>query len=216
MLDFFGRTKILESDIEEYLLNVQKAGLLFNEAVKDFIGEDWETFQEREKEISIVENDADYLRRTIKRKLYTHMLIPDARGDVLALVETIDEVVDTTKKVVQNFSIEKPNIPNFLKADFIKLADFSQKAVDELVRAAKSFFSKIAEANDYINKVYFFEHEIDKLEERMKRHIFSASEIGGLAERIQLRYFIEKMATVSDSAEMVCDRLSVYVIKRSI
>jgi len=35
------------------------------------------------------------------------MLIPESRGDVLGVLETLDDVIDLTEKVVEHFSIEK-------------------------------------------------------------------------------------------------------------
>jgi uncharacterized protein Yka (UPF0111/DUF47 family) len=68
--------------------------------------------------------------------------------------------------------------------------------------------------NDYINKVYYFEHEADKLEEDIKRKAFSTKTISDLSNKVQIRYFAEQVARISDEAENVCDRLSIYAIKR--
>ncbi|NQU65995.1 MAG: hypothetical protein HQ517_17175, partial [SAR324 cluster bacterium] len=66
------------------------------------------------------------------------------------------------------------------------------------------------------NKVLFFENEVDKVEDTIKKVVFSTNKIQTLAERIQLRYFAEKMALISDVAESVCEKLSVFTIRREI
>lgn len=214
MLNFTSQTKELEGEIEAYLHLVQTTGLIFNEALKDYLNDSLEDFLVRVAEISQAEHEADEVRREIKFKLYTKMLIPESRGDVLGLLESIDEVVDQAKFIVTNLDIQKPDIPKFLVNDFLKIAEFSQKAMDEMVFAARAFFVELKRVNDHIGKVNFYEKEIDKLEDRMKREIFSTSELTKLSERIQLRYFTEKTADLSDAAESVCDRLSIYAIKR--
>ena len=54
------------------------------------------------------------------------------------------------------------------------------------------------------------------LESGIKRKIFSSDEYGGLAEKMQIRDFAVHIASISDEAEDVCERLSVAAIKRSI
>lgn len=143
------------------------------------------------------------------------MLIPESRGDVLGLLETTDNVVDAIKKVLLQFDIEMPDIPESLKEEFMELTKMSVKTVDEMVLASRAFFREISIVNDHVNKVHYFEHEADKIEEEIKRKAFNSSDIKELSKKVQLRYFAEKVALISDEAESVCDRLSIYVIKRS-
>jgi len=70
--------------------------------------------------------------------------------------------------------------------------------------------------NDYVNKVHFYEHEADDVEETLKRKAFDSNEITRLSRKVHMRYFAEKIALVSDIAEAVAERLSVYTIKRRI
>jgi len=156
------------------------------------------------------------IRRDIKHKLYTYMLIPESRGDVLGLLETLDDIVDICEKVLEQFSIETPEIPEFLKSDFIELADLSSKAVEEVVKAARAFFREIGMVSNYVNKVHFYEHEADDVEEHLKRNAFNSKEIESFSQKVHMRYFAEKIAAVSDVAESVAERLSVYAIKRRI
>ena len=213
---FSSKTKELEVDIDRYLDRVEKSALLFNEGVKDYINDNMNRFDKHLKEITIIENEADNVRRDIKYKLYTFMLIPDSRGDVLGLIETTDNVIDTAKKVLEQLSIETPKIPDFLKADFLRLADFSCKAVEELVKGERAFFKEIQIVNDYINKIHFYEHEADKIEEQLERKVFKSKEITSFSRKMHIRYFIERIALLSDEAEEVSERLSVYAIKRFI
>ena len=145
------------------------------------------------------------------------MLIPDSRADVLNIVEEIDTITDLAKEVIYEISIEKPKIPVNLESDFLELVENSAKAVDMLVKAVRAFFQEISQVNNYVNKVHFFEHQVDKNEERIKRKIFSeeCQEIE-IAYKMQLRYFIEEIAALSDQAEMVSEDISVAAIKRKI
>lgn len=144
------------------------------------------------------------------------MLIPEVRGDVWELLESLYKVLDFTKKIMENYSFEKPVIPEFIKSDFLNLSEYITKTVDELVNAVSAYFSNVSLVTEFSNKVRFFENEVDKVEDTIKKIVFSTDEIETLAERIQLRYFAEKMALVSDVAESACEKVSVFAIKREV
>ncbi|MDP8211022.1 MAG: DUF47 family protein [Candidatus Stygibacter australis] len=216
MAIFGSKTKQLEADIECYLDLVSRAGLVFNEGVKAYLNGKMEKFDKNFRDITALESEADAVRRDIKRKLYTYMLIPESRGDVLGLLETLDDVVDICEKVLEQFSIETPDIRDFLKSDFRELAELSALCVDEIVKAARSFFTDITMVSNYVNKVHFYEHEVDDLEEQLKRKAFNSTEIERFSHKVHMRYFAEKIAMVSDVAQAVAERLSVYAIKRKI
>jgi len=213
---FSSKAKQLEGDIDGYLDRVTTAGLIFLEGVKAYVNGKPDKFERNFKEISELESDADNIRRDIKHKLYTYMLIPESRGDVLGLLETLDDIVDICEKVLEQFSIENPEIPDFLKSDFLALAELSSKAVEEVVKGARAFFREIAMVSDFVNKVHFYEHEADDVEEHLKRTAFNSNEIERFSHKVHMRYFAEKLAGVSDVAESVAERLSVYAIKRRI
>ncbi len=216
MKKLFGKSRELEAEIGKYLDIVNKATLIFKRDINRYINKNFELFEKNLKEIQKVENKADDFQKDIKYKLYQYMLIPESRGDVLGLLENIDNVVDLTKNVVIQLSIEKPDIPASLEGDFLELTDQSVKTVDKLVKSMRAFFEEIALVNDYVNKVHFYEHEADKTEERLKRKIFNSKEIDNLCHKVHLRDFSERIAQLSDQAEEISEHISVATIKRSI
>ena len=214
-MKIIGETKKLIGDLDIFWDTISRSALTFRSGINNYLAGRIEKFRSDLEDISKYENETDTMRREIKHKLYSHMLIPESRGDVLGLLETTDNVVDSIKKVLLQFDIEMPDIPDSMKDDFMELTKMSVKTVDEMVLASRAFFREISIVNDHINKVHYFEHEADKIEEALKRKAFNSKIIKQLSRKVQLRYFVEKVALVSDEAEAVCDRLSVYVIKRS-
>jgi predicted phosphate transport protein (TIGR00153 family) len=213
---FYSKSKQLEAEIDGYLDRVSTAGLIFNQGVKLYVEGERENFEKNVKDISVLESETDDVRRDIKRKLYTYMLIPESRGDVLGILETLDDIVDICEKVLEQLSIETPEIREFLKTDFIELAELSSKTVEEVVKAAQAFFREIEMVSNYVNKVQFYEHEADNVEEQLMRKVFNSDEIKPFSKKVHMRYFAEKIAEVSDVAQSVAERLSVYAIKRRI
>lgn len=214
MFDYLiKKTKTLESEIDFFLENITKSGLVFFETIKDYLNE--ENIDSRIKQISEIESKTDEVRRKIKFKLYKHMLIPESRGDVLGLLETMDDLADIVEEVAMQFNIESPDIKQKFKNKFIKLSEYSSKSVEETSKAGHAFFRDLSKVNDYINKIRFYESEADTVQNELKIDIFNDDEID-LAKKMHLRYFVDRIASLSDEAEEVSERLSIYSIKRMI
>lgn len=207
-------TRFVESQIDTFLDVVSDSALLFQLGIEDYLMKRYEQFEERLTLIRENEKKADDLRVGIERYLYERTLIPENRGDVLAILENTDEVVDNIKDSLMQFSIEMPQIPDDLNDLWLQTTRASVAAVEQLVYAVRSFFRDIAAVNNYIHKVYFFEREADHIGEKLRRQIFSLDI--ELSQKSQLRFFAIHIEKVSDSAQAVCDRLAIYTIKRQL
>ncbi len=133
---------------------------------------------------------------------------------MLALLEHLDNVIDSSKETLNQFDVEVPDIPLEFAEKFIKLAETSCNAGEEIVLAARAFFKDIKSVRDHIHKVYFYEKETDRIGNQLKKDVFRTDM--KLSRKIHLRYFATHVETISDDAEDVADRLSIYTIKRMI
>lgn len=213
---FTNKSKELMDNIEEYLCHVTTASLHFEKATKDYLANRIDKFDERRKEVSQIERKADDDLKVVKYKLYAFMLIPDTRGDVFKLMDDLDDVIDYTKQVLLELSIEKPDFPEFITKEIFLMIEDSVRAVDSLIHAVRALFSQTKMVEDYVNKVAFYEHEIDRLVEQVNRRIFSSTEINELAKKMQLRRFVERIASLSDISEDISKNLLIYTVKRMV
>jgi len=212
---FTSKAKTLQLDMDRYFGLVDEGALLLEEGFSKYIDGNLELFNQKVDEIDRVEHEADILRREIKHRLYTEMLIPDSRGDVLAVLETLDNVLDCIKHVGNSISIEKPEMWDFLKEDFREIVRTSTKTVLELTLAVRAFFREIYRVTEHLDKVHFWESECDKIEDRIKRKAFDTTEIEVFSKRVHMRYFAERLSRIADEAEEVAERLAVFTIKRN-
>lgn len=209
---FFKKTKKLELQIDEYLDLVIKGGLIFKLGIKCYLENMTEEFESHLKELRKIEERADDLRRNIEVKLYTRTLIPEARGDVLGLLESCDKVLNITTENLLEFSVEIPEVLENLKHDFLELSESSISCLENTVSGIRSYFKNIDAVRDYVTKVQFYKKETNKIAERMKRNIFRG-EIE-LSRKIHIRYFTFHIERIAEQSEDVCDRLSIAIIKR--
>src|SRR6056297_47638 len=214
---FFQKARAIEDDIDKFLDNISTVAMIFEQGLKDYYNGKYDLFENRSTELRRLEHESDNLRRSIKYTLYKELLIPDARGDVLGLLENLDNVIDRAHHVLLQFSIEKPIIRDSFKEDFLELAETASKCTLELVSASRAFFRDIHHVADYLTKVHHWEHEADIIEERIKRKAFAEdSPIEKFSLRVHIRYFAERISQLADESESVAERLDVYTIKRSI
>jgi predicted phosphate transport protein (TIGR00153 family) len=187
--------------------------LVFKEGVANYLNDNHTSFENNLQAITKLEGKADALRRWAENELYTHSLMPEFRGDILRLLEKMDDIIDTAKQNLYQFDVEQPKIPKKLNEDLLKLTDISTLAVGELIPAARAFFREPQSIKDKIHRVYFYEQEADQLANSVKKKIYADEKLQ-LAEKNQLRYFTLHIENISDCAETVADILSILAIKR--
>ena len=169
-LRLFGRARDLEGQIDAFLDKISESAVQFKLAIRIYLKEGANgEFGEKLNAVNTMESDADTLRRDIEKALYTYTLIPDSRGDVLGLIETLDQIMGFFEGALWAFDIEKPEIPDQFKPGFKKLANMVVEAVDALVLGARSFFRSPHAVGDYNHKVMLYEKEADRISTRLKK-----------------------------------------------
>ena len=213
--NLLGRTRKLEAQIDEFLDKVNQCGKAFSAAFEIYLEkgvvDDFDKFMH---EVQTIEHDADDLRRNIEVELYRRTLIPDLRGDVLRLLENIDDLTNIYKADLFRISVQQPDILEAFRPDFLQLAQTAVACVDSLVAAARSFFTDIDKVRDKIREVVRLESDADQISSPLQRKIFSSDL--DLAHKTNLRYFVERIDELANQAEDVADQLAIYAIKRRI
>ena len=209
----FRETKKLEDRVDRFFLLLSEASVIYRLAVRTYLRERVsEEFMARLKHVHEIETEADVLRRAIEKDIYSEMLIPDARGDVLGLIETSDEIFSLFASSLWAFSNEKPQITDELKAEYRRLTNMVIKAVEELASGCQVFFRSPHLVPTHTAKVVLFEREADTLSKSLKIQIFSNGL--DLQEKLHLREFVDCIKVIADRSEDVSDRLTIYALKR--
>ncbi len=210
----FRTSKAIENQIDEFLDVVAEGVLVYKEGIRAYLEGDTADFVARILAIDKLEARADKLSKEVEADLYSHSLIPEHRGDVLGLLENADNIIDTAKASLYQFSVEQPVIPEEYNAQYLKLAESCYQAVEAVIVSARAFFRDVTAVKDNLFKVHHYEKEADLISDALKRSIFASSL--ELSHKIHLRYFALNVEEVSDKAEDVADRLAIYAIKRNI
>lgn len=212
----FKRTTYLISEIDEYISMSESSIHVFGEGVKYYLNRNLEGLQDKLQQIHKIEGEADKMKREIANNLMKHSLIPEYRGDVLRLLERMDDIIDTSKGNLLQFEIEKPCIPPELNEDLIELTNASVRSVEQVNLAMRVFFKDVKTVDDYIQNVRFHEREADKLAIKIKRKVFHEMHEISLAEKFHIRYFTLHIENISDIAESLSDMIQIVAIKRTV
>jgi len=209
----FRRTHELEQKIDSFFDKLSEISVVYRLAIRVYLKDGLnKEFQTRLERVTALESEADTLRRDIEKQLYTNTLIPDSRGDVLGLIETVDQLMSQFEGSLWAFANENPVIPKEFRVGFRKLTTMVVKAADELGLSGRAFFRNPHDVPAYNHKVMLYEKEADVLSTNLKKALFSSDL--DLAHKLHLREFIEQIDEVADMAEDVADRLAIYAIKR--
>ena len=212
----FSKTNKSIELIDKFLNCVDQSLLLFKEGVNSYLYNRTEDFSNNIVALANCEIESDKIRREIERTLFLQSLMPQVRGDIMRLLEELDNLVDQAKKSLFQFDVETPHIPAELIADFVRLTKISVSAAESTIPAAKSYFTEPMNVNEKIHRVYFYEKEADLLADIIKRKIFQEMDNLKLSEKFHLRYFTLHIEQLSDTAEKVADLLSIMAIKRMV
>ena len=159
------------------------------------------------------EHEADVIRRQIVLELYKKALIPGSREDILTLLESFDEIVNTFQTVCNQLHFQRVVFPEQYRERLIDLAEVNNAAYNYTKEAAVCLFEETCLTNR-IELIGVKERESDSGERGLIRDIFS-SEID-LAEKLLFKQIIISLGNISDYCEKVGDIIELAVIKRKI
>ncbi len=220
----FGKTKFLEGQIDEFLDKLAEGAIYFERGITAYLeaGEFSETCEEKLSQIIDLKEKCRELRRSIVNTLYSEMLIPDFRGDVLRLLTNLFSLLDDMGKNFQDLMIEQSHtykVNNQIDdqvstQEFLELVKVVVKSVDIVVVAARAFFRDPKSVRDHIYQVRVYESEADKIAINLKKKIFD-TELK-FSEKINLGAIVNAVDAIADKAEDVADELDIYAIQRTL
>ena len=138
----FGQTKQLEREIDQFVDILSEVGLVFKTIIPLYLTNGaTDKFDEMVEQVREMESKADKITKEVERTLYEETLIPDARSDVLRLLEHMDEIIGMYQGNCYHFSIQKPDFPKEFHEDLNNLTETVVNCVESLCLTVRSFFA---------------------------------------------------------------------------
>ena len=210
----FRKEKKIIAKIEAYLTAIDQCRDLFSACVTRFIlTTAFDPLTDLVDSVHTMESAADDLRRDIEYQLFHKALIPESREDILNLLEAFDDIPNAFQNICYIFSCEKITIPPSLKEVLLQFVEMNLAAYGE-ARAALPLFLYRKALYVHLEKVDHMESEVDKQERVLISRIFDLSI--ETADKLLLKGLVDKIASISDRAQELADRLTIAVVKRKL
>jgi len=213
-LFFSKKNKFLEM-IEGYLRKVTECMELAKKALLLYIDKGYcEKFDELVTKTHMAESCSDDLRREIEILLYEKALMPESRGDILGMLETVDKIPNKAESVTFQMQTEVLRIPDEFKPELRKIININFDIFADVKRAIRAVFNDIGEVRRITNEIDKKESGSDSMERDLIKKLFSSNI--NIGEKILLKELIIEIGSISDRAENVADRLNIMAVKRLI
>ena len=216
MLKMFSKKqRQIESLIYSYLDNLKITEKRFTEALntclKEGVSSDFDFLAEQTHKF---ESKADDIREEIKALMYGKALIPESRGDIMGLLESIDEIPRIFELLLHMIETQKLVIPGFIVSDIKELIEISLESCDLLFKQVSALFKKSEELRSLVSTIDHNESHCDHIERRVITKIFD-SDIDPF-QKLQLKELIVNMGEISDQADRVSKRVNIISMKRHV
>lgn len=212
---FLKKQRLIEKYVFEYLELWKKCLESFKKAIDVYLekglGEEFDYCVEATHK---KESHLDDLRRKIEWEMYSKALLPESRGDLLGLLETMDRIPNKAESVLFEIQTQKLILPEELHDNFKRIVLLSCEAMELVYEAGKRLFKREGDILTLTDKIDEKESECDHAERDMIREVFDMDI--ETAEKIILKDLIIELGTLTDRAENVSDRLTILSVKRRV
>ena len=203
------------SDLDSFLDYLDECVLIYKSGIKNYLEGNKKDFEDNLESITMLRDTSTDLRRTIENELYTYSLVTDQRVEIMQLLERLDMIINLLHKNLWQYEIEIPFFPSELNVDFLKLVEITGLAVEGTIQATRDYFKAPRFVNEKTHRIYFFEKEVSKLAQSIKRRVFHEMDNFKLSQKFHLRYFALHVEELAEVSVRVADHLSIMVIKHN-
>lgn len=213
MFNIFKTSKSVSHSIDEFFDKIELGNLNLRTGINNYLKGNISDFEENLKSNYNLEKEADTLKRKIENDFYIHSLMPNYASDIINLLDKVDDIIDKSIELLSQFDVESPDIPEDVKKKYSKLTGASTKTVENMVSAARIFFTSPELVKEKIQKGLFHHREAHNLATDIKRTLFNDCKTLKLSEKIHCRYFALHIEQVADAAKTVAFSLTTLVLK---
>lgn len=194
-----------------------------NESLLAFCDGDMEKVEELNREIDVIEHEADVIKQTIRSELSSSIMLPVHADDLLNFLKPQDSISDEAQEVAFWLTVRKFDAPPEIREGFIDLmektlltVEMYEVLVSTLGELLETSFSKrdVEETLQFVTKVEEMEHHVDVIEKELMKTIFSNEDVIGALGVYHLARLVRGIGDIADKSEHAADRLRTMVLRR--
>lgn len=219
-LNMFGRSPIrpLEEHMAKVNACVEQLAPFFNAVLV----QDWQTVETLQHGISLLENEADDMKRDLRLHLPKGLFMPVSRSDLLELLSVQDRLANKAKDiagiVLGRKMVFLPAIADLFLQFLHRCIAASQQAntaIHELDELLETSFSgnEIKLVEGMIAKLAHIERETDKLQIQLRNIVFALEAELPPIDVMFIYKIIEWTGDLADRAQDIGDRLQILLAR---
>lgn len=208
--------------LEKHIRKVSECAKLLPEFFAAANNNDWEAAANCRRKISIIEKEADQMKRNIRMELPGGIFMPVQRTDVLELVRQQDKIANKSKDIAGRILGRKLTIPSAIEDDFndylSRCIDATKKAADainELDDLLETGFRgrEVEHVDKMIDQLASIEDDTDLMQIKLRQALMSVETELNPIDVMFLYQIIEWVGDLADIAERVGARLEMMLTR---
>jgi len=211
---FWGKFSEIEELVDQLVEKVEECLKTCLEGISVYQreGED-EEVKALMKRAHNTESEADEIRREIISKLLQGSLLPNTRGDLMALIENIDDIADSAEDILDTIIFPSLDLSDVNQEHFAEMLEQIEEQYEVMKKAVHMIFQDINQAVVYTSRLESIESNVDDLEENIIRNMAQRKDISA-AEKLAYRDIVHRISNLADIIENVGDRIEIMVVVR--
>ncbi|MEN6328857.1 MAG: TIGR00153 family protein [Methanobacteriaceae archaeon] len=212
----FGRESLVEKHFKEHARLVYECVLKLQELMPLFYQGDFDSLEDKVHEMSLLEHEADEVRRVMEIEFFKGAFLPFDREDRIILAELVDTVADITQETAYSICLSRVQFPSQFEDDYREMVDAVCETARVLKECVDMLDDDLAQAIAKAHEVETKEEVVDRIERRILKKLYDAYRNGdfGILKLIELKNTAVRLGDITDRAEDASDRVLIMVAKR--
>ena len=159
----------------------------------------------------VIEHEGDQVHHEILVSVSVDFITPIERGDIIAMADSVDDVIDMIEGIIQRFYMFDVHTMHPKAMDFALLI---KKSLKELRKSMDSFreFKKVKKIRAMISDVKDLEEEADALYMKSIRKLYTTDNDDAVRVEVWSRLF-DRLEAACDACDAVGDTMADIVLK---
>lgn len=216
MKKFFGKESLVEEHSRQHVELVYQCVYTLKELMPPFYKGDFELLDAKVIEMSILETQADEVRRIMEIEFYKGAFLPFDREDRIILAELVDNVADITQEAAYGISLSRITFPPEYQEDFDELVEEVINSISVLKDCIELLDVDLGKALKKAHEVEEREVAVDIIERKIIKKLYKSyrNDEFGILRLIELKKMVTRLGNIVDRAEDASDRVPIIAAKR--
>lgn len=170
ILQMFARSPF--TPMQEHIAKAQECAAELTPFLHAVIAEDWDKAAEIQQQITQLENEADALKRKIRRHLPGNLFLPVPRSDLLELLRMQDKIANKSRDIAGLVLGRRMQIPEKIQQEMLDFLQTALQTTDQ-ARTAMNELDELVTSGFRGHELELVERlliELDRLEEESDTH----------------------------------------------